>query len=267
MMASHSVNILLYRDAIYTYLHLQYNGFFTLSVFALLINQFKSKFNNRVKLRVKRFAIALSLSVLPTLFLSYLWHFPNLTVRSIAVLGCALLVLTLICFGAVIIIAKPVFSNMGPFAKVTGSQSLFAFALKTTMQIGTVFPSIGNEIFSNRPVIIGYLHLVMLGFISLYLLAHLIHVNFFEMKKRMVKAGIIIFTVSVIANEIMLMTQGLSEMMNRNSPFYPWLLWWAAIGLFSGAFLISISAVRDLKPKTAVKPEFSLRNTINFSKS
>lgn len=267
MMASHSVNILLYRDAIYTYLHLQYNGFFTLSVFALLINQFKSKFNNRVKLRVKRFAIVLSLSVLPTLFLSYLWHFPNLTVRSIAVLGCALLVLTLICFGAVIVIAKPVFSNMSPFAKVTGSLSLFAFALKTTMQIGTVFPSIGNEIFSNRPVIIGYLHLVMLGFISLYLLAYLIHINFFEMEKRMVKAGIIIFTVSVIANEIILMTQGLSEMMNRNSPFYPWLLWWAAIGLFSGAFLISLSAVRDLKTKTAVKPAFSLRNTINFSKS
>lgn len=39
LMATKSTDTLLYRDAIYTYLHLQYNGFFTLAVFALSFNR------------------------------------------------------------------------------------------------------------------------------------------------------------------------------------------------------------------------------------
>jgi hypothetical protein len=264
MMASHSVNILLYRDAIYTYLHLQYNGFFSLSVFALLINQFNIKFDGRSRLLVKRFATVLSLSVLPTLFLSYLWHFPNMVIRGIAILGCVLLVVALYRFGVAIKSTKPVFSKMNPLAKIIGGLSLFAFALKTILQIGTVFPAIGDEVFSNRAVIIGYLHLVMLGFISLYLLAYLVHTKYFEIGTRPAKTGIIVFTVAVIANEIILMTQGLSEMMMKNSPIYPWLLWGAAIGLFIGTLLINISAATYRKIRITSKSEFSPVNAINF---
>ena len=266
MMASHSVNILLYRDAIYTYLHLQYNGFFTLSVFALLINQFNIKFDDCTMLLVKRFATVLSLSVLPTLFLSYLWHFPNMVIRSIAILGGVLLVVTLFCFGAAINRAKSVFSKMNPLARTIGGLSLFAFTLKTVLQIGTVFPVIGNEIFSNRAVIIGYLHLVMLGFISLYLLAYLVHTKYLKIGTGPAKIGIVVFTVAVITNEIILMTQGLSEMMMKNSPIYPWLLFGSAIGLFTGTLLISISAAGYRKTKLTGKPGFSQVNSINFSK-
>jgi len=264
MMASHSVNVLLYRDAIYTYLHLQYNGFFSLSVFALLINQFGNKFDDYTKLRIKRFAVVLSLSVLPTLFLSYLWHFPNMAIRGIAFFGCVLLVVTLFYFGAAITSAKLVFSKMNPLAKTVGGLSLFAFALKSVLQIGTVFPAIGNEIFSNRAVIVGYLHLVMLGFITLYLLAHLIHTKYFEIDTGTAKTGIIVFTVAVITNEAVLMTQGLSGMMMKNSSIYPWLLWAAAIGLFTGALLISISTANNRRTKMTGKPEFSTVNAINF---
>jgi hypothetical protein len=47
MMATDSKNTLLYKDSTYTYLHLQYNGFFTLSVFALLLHALYKNFTEQ----------------------------------------------------------------------------------------------------------------------------------------------------------------------------------------------------------------------------
>lgn len=267
MMVSHSTNTLLYKDAIYTYLHLQYNGFFTLAVFALFVNQFNIQFDDLAKRNVKRFAIVLSLSVLPTLFLSYLWHFQNIAIRSIAILGCVLLVITLFRFIVMMRSISNYLKSITPFAKAIGLLSMIAFAIKTTVQIGIVFPSIGNEVFGDRPIIIGYLHLVMLGFVSLYLLAHLVQTKYFEINKGLSKTGIIIFIGAVIGNELILMTQGLSAMMMYSSTLYPWLLWVAAICLFMGALLICLSVIGHLKPKSVFHKTFLPSNSIIFSKS
>lgn len=250
IMATHSANVLLYRDAIYSYLHLQYNGFFTLSAFALFINQFITGAGTAAQIKAKRFANMLSLSVVPTLFLSYLWHYPDIVVRGIAVSGCVLLVIVLILFIAMMKdMATVIKSEISPFAKVAGALSLFAFVLKTILQIGPVFPSLGNAVFANRAVIIGYLHLVMLGFVTLYILSHLIHIRFFDLNNRLAKTGIIIFVIAVITNEIVLMSQGLAEMLMKSSPVYPWLLWAAAIGLFIGAVSMSVAAIITQKAR------------------
>lgn len=249
MMATHSTNVLLYRDAIYSYLHLQYNGFFMLGIFALFINHFIYKCDAGAQVKAKRFAIALSLSLLPTLFLSYLWHYPNAAVRTVAILGCILLVVVLVLFRILIRALPQIIGEINPFAKVIGALSMFAFMLKTTLQLGTVFPAIGNEVFSNRAVIIGYLHLVMLGFVTLYLLAYLVQIKYFHIGNRLTKTGIIVFVAAVIINELILMTQGMAEMMMKNSLLYPWLLLGAAIGLLAGAAAISIAAIISSKAK------------------
>jgi hypothetical protein len=250
MLATHSVNTLLYKDAIYTYLHLQYNGFFTLSVFALLIHKFYTSFSVAAKSTVARFAAALSLSVLPTLFLSYLWHFQSALIRSIAIAGCVLLVVTLYQFVLMLKYIDASTETMQPFAKKIGFLSMIAFALKTAVQTGIVFPAIGNEVFGDRPIIIGYLHLVMLGFITLYLLAHLVQAGYFEITG-IPKSGIILFTCAVIANEVVLMTQGLAAMLMVSSAMYPWLLFGAAICLFTGAALIARSGIIHLGRKSS----------------
>src|ERR1035437_9372429 len=43
LFATKSLNAVLYRDALFSYLHLQYNGFFTLAVFSLLFQKLESK--------------------------------------------------------------------------------------------------------------------------------------------------------------------------------------------------------------------------------
>lgn len=261
MLASHNVNLLLYKDSIYTYLHLQYNGFFTLSVFALFFNQFYSKFNEAARRQAKRFSVILSFSVLPTLFLSYLWHFPNELVRGIAVAGCISLVVTLGFFVTMLQSAQPILKQVSPFAKTIGILSMIAFFLKTAVQVGIVIPAIGNEVFGDRPIIIGYLHLVMLGFVSLYLLAYLLYTGFFKERSGLSRKGIIVFTYAVIGNEIILMTQGLSAMLMMGSPLYPWLLWAAAIFLLVGALIIFLSVILPLKHNMAFNDSALISNT------
>jgi hypothetical protein len=248
MMATHHVNLLLYKDLIYTYLHFQYNGFFTLAVFAIFFNQFYNRLVRSVQKRVDRFSFFLAAAVFPTLFLSYLWHFPNGYIRGIAITGCILLAVVLYQFIFMILSLKDNLRQIKSFPKVIGTLSMVAFCIKTAVQIGIVIPSVGNEVFGDRPIIIGYLHLVMLGFVSLYLFAHLSHIHFFAQRESLSKKAIILFTVAVIANEAILMIQGLSAMFMLSSPSYPWLLWTAAILLFFGATVLFFSTIRPSVP-------------------
>ncbi len=247
MLASHSVNTLLYRDAIYTYLHMQYNGFFTLAIFALFFNMAGNNVSATGKKNIRRFTVALSVCVIPTLFLSYLWHYENILIRITAIIGCICLAITLILFLIMMGSVKDFLKTLTPFAIKIGLLSMLAFALKTAIQAGIVFPAVGQAVFGDRPIIIGYLHLVMLGFVSLYLLAHLVQSGYFNNRLGMAKAGITVFTSGVILNEILLMTQGLSAMLMVSSTLYPVLLLGAAIWLFIGAMMIAVPSFKNFK--------------------
>ena len=244
ILASHSVNTLLYRDSIYTYLHLQYNGFFTLGVFALFLNHTCNIQNTIAYKNATRFAVMLSICVLPTLALSYLWHFENSIIRAVANVGCICLVITIILFFKMMQSLGTVLNKLNPFVKKIGLLSMIAFALKTLIQVGIIFPSVATAVFGDRPIIIGYLHLVMLGFVTLYLLAHLFQTNYFDNSRDNVKTGIIIFASGVIANELVLMTQGLTAMIMLSSTMYPLLLLVASIWLLSGAAIIAVSSIK-----------------------
>lgn len=246
VMATHSVNMLLYRDAIYTYLHLQYNGFFTLAVFALLFNYLSKSLSEAALRQLSRFAIILSISVLPTLFLSYLWHFTNYYVKAFAMIGCVALLFTVIQFLILMMSVKPAIQSTMPFTRKIGLLAMIAFVIKTIVQVGLIFPAIGNKVFGDRAMIIAYLHLVMLGFISLFLLAYLFELNVLMPAGRIVRRSIIAFTVAVIANELILTFQGLSAMFMISSDIYPLLLWLAGIGLFLSALFIAGSALPNL---------------------
>jgi hypothetical protein len=78
----------------------------------------------------------------------------------------------------------------------------------------------------------------------LFLLGHLLHQNYFQDYDKLAKTGIIIFALAVIGNEALLMTQGLAAMLMLSCPYYPFLLWIAAVFLFAGALTISVAALR-----------------------
>jgi hypothetical protein len=236
---------LLYRDSIYTFLHFQYNGFFTLSVFALFINYISNRGispdNN-----ARSFSIFLCLSIIPALFLSLLWH--NITLfYIIAAIGCFFILMSVayLYFFLKHLNANRIFSS--PIVKTLWTFSLVSFSLKMLLQVGTIFPQLGNAVYGDRPVIIGFLHLVFLGFISFFLLAVLIENGYFTKDNKIALFPFIVFSSGIILNEFLLMLQGLGILFNTNNDIYKWLLWGAAIILFSGATLIGLNRLRIIQ--------------------
>lgn len=237
LLASGSKNAFLYKDAIYTYLHLQYSGFFALAIFALLFNRLDNRFSIRTSRLAKSFSTLLNLSVLPSLFLCYLWHYPGALYQAIAVAGSILIVLSVVAFMAFALAAKDVFLQLNRITFKLLMIAGCAFILKSIFQALTIFHSIGALVFSNRPVIIAFLHLVLLGFVSIYILSHY---TLAEVLKPVsaTRRALAVFAGAVIVNEVVLFSQGADIMLMHNRGVYPYLLWLASLLLLAGAILL-----------------------------
>lgn len=238
MMATKSGNTILYHDSIYTYLHFQYNGFFSLSVFALLIKHLAPKLQEELMKKAWLFSITLALSVLPSLFLSLTWHTKIPAVFALALLGCAMALLSLFFFFRFIFSLTRVHKFNVPHARIFWAMAMLSFAIKMILQTGTIIPELAHTVFGYRPIIIGFLHLVFLGLVSFSIFAQLAEAGELDRKNPFSNAGLIIFSSAVILNEIILLVQGIGLLLQVNNEIYPWLLWIAALLLFSGASLI-----------------------------
>lgn len=223
LLASGIHNATLYNNAIYTYLHLQYNGFFTLAVFALV-------FHTRPVAR-ERFSFVLNLSVLPSMCIAYLWSMPGIWIGVIAIVGALLLIWSAACF----VFLFPI--RIGSLMKL----SMLAFLLKQVFLAATIVPAIGALIFYNRPMIIGFLHLVLLGFVTLYLLANFIRTGLLPGSRY-----VYIFLAGILLNEALLFLQGVGVMFAFNSYLFQWGLLTASICLLAGA--VGMAVYRSFFP-------------------
>ena len=249
IMATKTGNAFLYRDAIYTYLHFQYNGFFTLSVFALLFNQLAPFIGEDLKKKMRTFSLFLCLSVVPALFLSLLWHGYNIYFRVPAFAGCALVVASLIFFST-FALNKKIYSGISPLARTLLIFCLLSFTIKMLLQMGTVIPALGNAVFGYRPIIIGFLHLVFLGFVSFYIFSSFLESGVFPDAK-ISRAAISCFMAAVILNETILLIDGVGLMFHSTNSSYPWLLWGASIFLVVSTLWILAARSRKTTTLTA----------------
>jgi hypothetical protein len=247
MMSSHSGNATNMRDAVYTYLHFQYNGFFTLSVFALLFHRKMDLLSQAARKRIRSFAIVLCLSVVPSLFLSLLWHYYNLYLRVLAYVGCGLILFTLFCFIRIPYRKERVFSNENKLVSFLLSLSIASFFIKMVLQTGTIIPWLGNAVFGYRPIIIGFLHLVFLGFVTFYVLSLFLEEDMLNPAVRMSRFAILYFSIAVILNEAILFIDGLGRLFRKTNPIYDQLLWLVSIGLFTGAIFLLAARIKSMR--------------------
>ena len=242
-----SLNAVLYRDALFSYLHLQYNGFFTLAVFALLFQKLESKLSEETKKNIHRFSVLLVLSVLPSMFLNYHWHDSSILFHVIAVAGSILLLLSLGWFISLLRSMLEIYKSVSPVLKFVGGLSLGAFMLKMFLQSLTIIDFVGNLVFGDRPIIMGFLHLVFLCFVTLFLLAYIAQTGVLNTEKKVTKFSLVVFAFGVVINEILLWAQGVGAMFIEGSAIFTWLLWGAGLCLFIGATLIFIARIMSKK--------------------
>ena len=245
LFATKSLNAVLYRDTLFSYLHLQYNGFFTLSVLALLFNKVQSKLSERTNRDIHRFAVLIASSILPSMFISYDWAGPNTIIHAIAYIGSILSLLSLGLFIPIFGQMKKLFREIHPLLRFIWMVSIASFMAKMFFQSFTIINFIGNPIFGDRPIIMGFLHLVFLGFVTLFLLYYIGQEGILNIKKSITKIALLIFTIGIIVNIALLLTQGLGDILIKSSPLFPLLLWGAGLWLFAGAVLICIARIKS----------------------
>jgi hypothetical protein len=234
-----------FRDAQYLYLHLQYNGFFTLAIFALVFHKLYPRISTSVQQRFYYFSVLLCVSILPSLFLSFLWQDPNILFRIIAIIGSILIFISVAWF---IVFASRLFEMLNlvePAVRYIVVLSVSAFILKMILLGLTIFTPVGNAVFGDRPIIIGFLHLVFLGFVSSFVLAWYLQIRILNPAIKLTNYALFIFLLMVVLNEIVLTLQGLSSMFLLKSYLYSWPLWVLSIGLVGGAILIYIASIRS----------------------
>lgn len=161
----------LYYCSIYFYLHFQYNGFFLFGIFSLFFNLLERKEVSFDHSSARTFGWILAAACFPTYLLSILWAAPGMIVNIVA--GIA----AFIQFIALYILIELVIRNRSAIKKTINRSSvcfllitLAAFALKLLLQASSAFPGIAQMAYELRPVVIAYLHLVLIGIISLSLL-------------------------------------------------------------------------------------------------
>jgi hypothetical protein len=242
MMATHSGTIFQQRDAVYTFLHFQYNGFFTLAILALFFHTKYRSPSKGLAARVRLFSVLICLSIIPSLFLSLLWHAHNQSlIRPLAYLGCLLVLLAVAGFIALLPRLR---REWKPGSRMADALLLFAlvsFFIKMVLQTGTIFPDLGNAVFGFRPVIIGYLHLIFLGMLSFYLLSLYVEDGFLPESKAFVRFSLVYFSAMIILHELILLVNGVQLLRGKPHPVYGWLVWYAALGLLTGGILLALS--------------------------
>jgi len=220
----------LFNDAIYYFLHFQYNGFFSFTVLALLYKLFEKdipRTNGRAVF------ILFNLACVPTYFLSVLWHHPGMIFNLLGGIGAALQLI------AIVFLLKDFFKmkSLPVFVRQIMGLAIIALIIKVSLQLASAIPIVADLAYMHRNFVIAYLHLVLLGFISLFAMATVLKSKP-SLINAVTKTGVIAFVFSLLTTNSLLVLEALGEWMN----FYiPHILAW--LWIFTFLFPISITFI------------------------
>ncbi len=241
VMVSDPVNTYLRLASVYFYLHFQYNGWFFFAIMGL----FQHWLYQREIILPKQlllFRIFL-FTCLPAYLLSINWlafplslHFITFAIGFVQLIGW-------IWFLKIVwSIRKEIVFNQPKLILWLFVMLMIATSIKFSLQSASGIPAIANLAFGLRPVVIAYLHLVLLGIVSLflfswYIINHGIAINSIN------KTGIIVFIIGFLLNELVLLFQGVGAIVTYHIPYTAEYLLVAAIILVLGAGLLVFGSV------------------------
>ncbi|MBP6758690.1 MAG: hypothetical protein KA133_05510, partial [Flavobacterium sp.] len=245
IMASKNIVQDLYHCSIYYYLHFQYNGWFFFACMGLawgFLNIRKSE-HPFYKTSFQLFAAA----CVPAYFLSTLWLDLPLWLYVITVLAALIQVFT--WFKLLLILVKTKkdsLQNYAPLLRYVLWFVSFAVSIKLVLQLGSTIPVVSQLAFGFRPIVIAYLHLVLLAIMSLFVLFY-IYANHLIIINKNIKYGILLFSIGVLLNEIVLAVQGIASFSYIPIPYVNSILFGIAIILLIGIGAIAYFSIKKTK--------------------
>jgi hypothetical protein len=238
-MSHHVGSLAFYYNAIYLYLHFQYNGWFTFGVMALFLWSMFRHGSPAGQSLGSAFVWLMGIACIPGYCLSLLWTAPPAWIWVVSVFAVALQLAALIVLLLFLVRNSGQWSGRIPAAvRNIGMLALAAFTIKLLLQALSVVPSLGCLAFSHRSVIIAYLHLVVLGFVTFMLLGFFISQGLLTLGGVVAKTGLLLFISGVVLNEFLLLIQSLLQFSS--------LIWGAAGYYLLGAALIMSAGALSL---------------------
>jgi len=240
MLATKSVQTNLYLATEYFFLHFQYNGWFFFACMGLLQAYMISKNIAPANKISKMIFWLFFIAAIPAYFLSALWLPIPIWVYVMVVIAAAMQ-----CVGFIILMnhlvksRKLIAQNLSKQTKLLWLFALIALVIKLSLQMVSVVPSLSTLTVGFRPIVIGYLHLVLLGVITIFLIGYFTEVNAVHHKS--FYTGVTIFVTGIIINEILLMIEGAAALTYTSIPFINELLFVAALIMFSGLLVLNVS--------------------------
>ncbi|RFN60263.1 hypothetical protein [Marixanthomonas ophiurae] len=210
-----------YHNAIYFYLHFQYNGWFLVALCGVLFRLFEQHGITLSKKNLKQFYYLLNIGVILTFFISILWMQPHWFFNALAITGSALQISAFsILFGKILwersTLKKYLSKQTGWLLKFAG----FSLAIKLIAQLMGSFPTTAKIISGNIDYIISYLHWVFLGLASVALVAFLHHFKWIVLPK----ITLLLYLAGFILTEFLIFYRG--SMSTFNLPALPDISFW-----------------------------------------
>lgn len=186
----------LYKNAIYFYLHFQYNGWFVFCLLGLFFYILEKHKINIKKETISTLFKLMILSCCGTLLLSFLWTKPSTFMYIIASLGAVLQLFALLKLHQITTSIKSDLSKkIAPFSYQLLQFIYLLFIFKIVLQLLTSIPYFAELVTQIIDFVIGYLHLTFLGITSLSLFVFLKEFGLIQIPKfwlRMYLTGFIV---------------------------------------------------------------------------
>ncbi len=210
-----------YYGAIQFYLHFQFNGwliFSALAIFFRILEKNKVRVNDQL---FSCFFIALMFATVFTFALAVTWSTPLPVIFGINSVGA---LVQLISLALLILVIRQALEKLPRLFSVLSARLLLiaalALVIKVFIQTAVVIPEVAEISYTIRNFAVGFIHLLMLGCLSLFLFVMISEVTRFPMHV----AGLWMFVVGVLTTELLLFGQGVA--------------FWLGLGFIPGYYLL-----------------------------
>ncbi len=196
--------------SIYFYLHYLYNGFILFAIFGLVFKYLDTNLSRYNVASAKKFFLLQNISIHLTLALSALWVDGGTWINLIGLLGA---IIQLASLYYLIFTIKSLSTCTKP--KIEKSTQLLlliaivTLSIKFFMQLLSGYPLVADWLISTKPfIVIAYIHLVMLGILTVFFLGYFIQIKWLHLETTVSKIGIGLFLGGFLASETLLFGQG-----------------------------------------------------------
>ncbi|MFO1446419.1 hypothetical protein KDN24_25085 [Bacillus sp. Bva_UNVM-123] len=211
-----------YDLLVHTFLHFQINGWITLAIIGVILFILEKEGGAKRRSLIEVGFWLYSISLLPSIILNVDWTVASSSLIFIAIIGWTLKIggITVILYG--IVKCKDLKNSFTGWARFFLLFGIFALFAKTAVEVGNTIPALIPFSMYTRNIVVGYLHLGLIGFASFTLMALFIKIKWLETKSMRLS----ILLISFILYEVLLFGDGLlSSLLNKPVPhIHLWLL-------------------------------------------